>query len=171
MRRSMVVVAFALGMSGCSCGDNRGATPDAPPDGMTPETVCEVLPAVSGGTCEVTAGSDTRVLKGIVLTPATVFRGGQVVVDPAGTITCVGCNCATGGETVISCPDGAISPGLINTHYHITFTQNPPYTDTGVRYEHRHQWRIGQDGKPRIPSMGSATADAIRWGELRFLMG
>src|SRR5207237_9202705 len=71
----------------------------------------------------------------------------------------------------MSCRDGAISPGLINTHDHITFTQDQPYTDTGVRYEHRHQWRIGQDGKPKIPSQGSATTDQIRWGELRFLMG
>ena len=134
--------------------------------------MCETLPPISSGTCEVTPGGSNVVLKGTVLTPTTIYRGGQVTVDAIGQIACVGCNCATGGETVVSCPDGAISPGLINTHDHITFTQNAPYTDQGVRYEHRHQWRIG-DGpsRPKIPSTGGANADQIRWGELRFLMG
>jgi large repetitive protein len=169
MRRSLVVLACVVGLFGwSSCGDNKDSQqPDAGPGG---ETLCEVLPPVAT-TCEVSAGGPAKLLKGNVLTPTTVFRGGQVAVDAAGQITCVGCDCAAGGETVITCPDAAISPGLINTHDHITFTQNQPYTDTGVRYEHRHQWRIGQDGKPKIPSMGSASADAVRWGELRFLMG
>src|SRR5690606_9882468 len=112
-----------------------------------------------------------KLLRGNVLTPTTRYRGGQVAVDAAGTITCVGCAGAAADQVVITCPDAAISPGLVNTNDHITFTQNRPYTDTGVRYEHRHQWRIGQDGKPRISSTGSASADQIRWGELRFLMG
>ena len=134
------------------------------------EEVCRTLPAVTG-TCEVAAGDGRKLLRGNILTPGKVFRGGEVAVDASGQITCVGCDCAAGGETVVTCPDGAISPGLINTHDHITFTQNQPYTDAGVRYDHRHQWRIGQDGKPKISSSGGATKDQIRWGELRFLMG
>ncbi|MBA3820898.1 MAG: amidohydrolase family protein, partial [Deltaproteobacteria bacterium] len=175
--RSSLVLSLFVALVVAACGDNRAAAPDAgtdagvdAPDQPT-EVLCEVLPPVASGTCEVTAGGDTKLLKGIVLTPSTVYRGGQVAVDASGSITCVGCDCDAGGETVISCPDGAISPGLINTHDHITFTQNAPYTDTGVRYEHRHQWREGQDGKPEIPAAGSASADAVRWGELRFLMG
>ncbi|MBA3391211.1 MAG: hypothetical protein H0T89_01140, partial [Deltaproteobacteria bacterium] len=149
---AILAVAFAA-----ACGDNSatsvdaGVDADVPPDGgeMIEEVTCATLPPVASGTCEVTAGSDSKLVKGIVLTPTKVFRGGQVAVNPAGQITCVGCECATGGETVISCPDGVVSPGLINTHDHITFTQNDPYTDSGIRYEHRHQWRIGQDGKPK----------------------
>ena len=181
MRRLVVVLMF-LGFGGsfggCSCGNDNpgtpdGALPDTPPDGpQTTEVVCEELPPnPSGAVCEVSGTGATKLLKGIVLTPATVFRGGQVAVNAEGAITCVGCDCATGGETVISCPDGAISPGLINTHDHITFTQNPPYTDSGERYEHRHQWRRGQDGHTEINAGGGASADQIRWGELRFLMG
>jgi large repetitive protein len=183
MRRSLVVISLLLAVgflapAGCSCGsdnnDNKDAAPaDAPIDGdTTTEVVCEQLPpTTNGATCEVTGTGAAKLLKGIVLTPTTVYRGGQVAVDGAGAITCVGCDCAAGGETVISCPDGAISPGLINTHDHITFTQNPPYTATAERYEHRHQWRRGQDMHPSIPAPGNASADAIRWGELRFLMG
>ena len=111
-------------------------------------------------------------LQGEILTPTKLFHAGQVAVDAQGSITCVGCDCAQGGETIISCPDASISPGLINTHDHITFTQNAPYTeDPAIRYDHRHPWRKGQDGKPKISAAGGASADQIQWGELRFLMG
>jgi hypothetical protein len=127
--------------------------------------------APSPNTCDVTAGGATMLLKGTVLTPTKVYKGGQVAVDATGKISCVGCDCAVGGETTITCPDAAISPGLINTHDHITFDQNPPYTDTTERYEDRQQWRIGLDQHHDIPAPGSATNDQISWAELRFLMG
>lgn len=148
-----------------------------PDDGILPdgpeatEVVCEIISPPASGTCEVTAGGEAKLLKGTVLTPDKVYIGGQVALDAEGRISCVGCDCEEAGQTVVTCAEGVISPGLINPHDHITFTQNQPYNDIGVRYEHRHQWRVGQDGRPRIPSQGSATADQIRWGELRFLMG
>src|SRR5690606_205929 len=64
-----------------------------------------------------------------------------------------------------------VSPGLINTHEHITFQQAEPYTDTGERYEHRHQWRKGLDGHTKIPSTGGASGAKISFGELRYVMG
>lgn len=174
---AIVTLALAVSGAGIGCGDNQrpaspDAAPDAPTDGSTvTETFCEALPALSSGTCQVAGTGTGTLLKGNVLTPTMMYRGGQVAVSASGVISCVGCNCGAPDQVVITCPDAAISPGLINTHDHITFTQNQPYTDGGVRYEHRHQWRVGQDGKPRINSTGSATADQIRWGELRFLMG
>jgi imidazolonepropionase-like amidohydrolase len=141
---------------------------DAPPANV----LCETLPATtSGGTCDVTAGGTSTLIKGNVLTPETVYTGGQVAVDDTGHITCVGCNCAAAGQTTIVCPDGVVSPGLINTHDHITYTQNLPYTDTGERYDDRQQWRKGGNGHTKIVSPGSATAAQVSWGELRFLMG
>ncbi len=170
---AVLLLIFVSGCGGCGGDDHpqmqvdAGPTPDAPPANV----VCEQLPPVSSGTCEVTAGGTTMVIKGNVLTPETVYEGGQVAVDPTGHITCVGCDCAQGGETVISCPDGVVSPGLINTHDHITYTQNQPYTDTGERYDDRQQWRKGNGGHTKIPAAGSATAAQVQWGELRFLMG
>jgi hypothetical protein len=173
MRRSWVCLAFVL----LACGDNNSSKSpgDAGPDPDGPqEEVCRKLDPLPAGTCAVTAGDGRKLLEGNVLLPGKVLRGGQVAVDANGKIACVGCDCAMGGETKISCPDGAISPGLINTHDHITFTQNNPYVasaaNTNVRYDHRHQWRKGQDGKPRIPSP-SGNGDQVRWGELRFVMG
>lgn len=137
------------------------------------EVVCAELPALAQGTCEVTAGGAAKLLVGTVLTPGTIYHGGQVLVSDAGKIACVGCDCAPKGPgaTTITCPSGVISPGLINTHDHITYTQNDPYTDTGERYEHRHDWRKGHDGHTKIATPGGATSDEVRWGELRFLMG
>jgi len=138
------------------------------------EVVCpDVIPAVANGTCAVTAGDASKLILGTVLVPGTVYRNGQVLVDAAGKITCVGCACAAQAATAtrIACPTGVISPALINTHDHITFTQNSPYTDTGERYEQRHDWRVPKNGHTKIPAIGSATMDQTAWGELRFLMG
>lgn len=181
--RRLIVLALLIWGSGCSgCDDNDKPpiTPDAGnPDGPpVVEVVCEELPPVTTGTCAVTAGNDKRLFKGVVLTPSTVYRGGQVLVEGE-QITCVGCDCATSGETVISCPDGAISPGLINSHDHTQFSNSYPYgskpiynNNTAVRYEDRQQWREGDGAsRPRIRKSGTAGAQHIAWGELRFVMG
>ena len=62
-------------------------------------------------------------------------------------------------------------PGLINAHDHITFVQNSPYTDTGERYEHRHDWRRGLNGHTQLNYSGGASDNQKLWGELRFLIG
>ncbi|WP_437734331.1 lamin tail domain-containing protein [Sorangium sp. So ce1335] len=135
------------------------------------EIVCEELAPLSEGTCEVVPGAGATLIRGVVLTPDTVLRGGRVLIDERGTIACVGCDCEAEGATEIVCPTGVVSPALINTHDHITFTQNSPYTPTEERYEHRHDWRTGNGDHTQIDTPGSATQAQIRWGELRFLMG
>ncbi len=139
---------------------------------VSPEQItCATLPA-SANVCDVTAGDANKLILGDILGPYTIYRGGQVLLDATGNITCVGCDCATAapGATKISCPKAVVSPGLINTHEHITFAQNNPYTDTGERYEQRHDWRKGLNGHTKLSSSGGASADQIRWGELRFLL-
>src|SRR5688572_32316100 len=122
MRLQLVVVMLVLGVSGC--GDNLRPPDAEPPEG---ETLCAILPPISSGTCEVTGAGAGMLLRGNVLTPTTMYRGGQVAVDAAGMIACVGCDCAADEQVVVTCPDAAISPGLINTHDHITYTHNQPY--------------------------------------------
>src|SRR5437867_1246742 len=121
MRAALVIVSLLFG--GCDCNGRHNTTPDASPDGGVSEVTCAMLPPATSGACDVTAGGATKLIEGNVLTPDTVYRGGQVAVDGTGMITCVGCNCAQGGETTIVCADAVISPGLINTHDHITYTQ------------------------------------------------
>jgi large repetitive protein len=161
-------------------GDGCSSTcqKETPP---TNEVVCQTLSPLPSGVCAVTAGDGGRLVVGTVLTPATIYRGGQVLVDATGVITQVGCKAdcdadptckaAAATATVVSCPAGVVSPGLINTHDHITYTNDPPMPDTGERYEHRHDWRKGLDGHTKISVPGGASADQISWGELRFLFG
>ncbi|MBN1207074.1 MAG: amidohydrolase family protein [Myxococcaceae bacterium] len=137
-----------------------------------PITPCASLPPLSSGaTCEVTKAGTTsaRLFQGVVLKDGAVLSGGQVLVDAEGIIQCAECDCSSRPEaaeaTVVSCPQGVISPGLINAHDHITF-QGPPRVSTEERYEHRHDWRRGNDGHTRVTNGGSGN-DAIRWGELR----
>ena len=134
----------------------------------------------SSGTCTVTAGTGSTVYRGVVLAPDDVYEGGEVVVDAQGVIQCVGCDCSGeagyAGATKVVCPEGVISPGLINAHDHVTFGGNPPFGSgdpnvlKNVRYQHRHEWRKGLNGLPKIPTAGGASA-AVQTGiELRFLM-
>ncbi len=164
-----------------------GGVPDGGvPDGGTPDggvivipdepifTTCPgaSLPSRPSAACEATAGGAAILVTADVLTPGEVFEGGQVLIDDTGHIACVGCDCSAGasGATTIVCPDGVISPGLINAHEHLTF-QGQPYTNTGERYEHRHDWRRGLRGHTEINAPGSASAARIMWAELRMVMG
>lgn len=154
-----------------------GALPDGGTSGHMPPriTMCPgyPLPATASGRCDVTAGSAALLITGDVLTPGEVLRGGQVAVDGTGTITCVACDCSAmaAGATTIICPQGVISPGLINAHDHLTYTQDLPFIPTAERYEQRHDWGQGDRGHTAIDRMGSATDDEMTWGEMRFVLG
>lgn len=60
--------------------------------------------------------------------------------------------------------------GLIDAQQHLVFNQNPPAADSGERYDHRHDWRKGDDGHTKILSPGAGSTDQKRWVELRALM-
>ncbi len=145
---------------------------------VPPTTACATaLPTPANGTCDVTKGSGGTVLRGTVIAPDQVYAGGEVVLDAKGVITCVGCDCsATAGyatATTLNCGPAVISPALINTHDHITFAQNAPKPHT-QKYDHRHEWRKGLNGKAviKVPGAPTGTTDAVTsWGELRFLLG
>lgn len=132
------------------------------------------LPAPASGTCNVTPGSTAQLYTGVLLAPGKVLLGGQLLVDADGKIACVDCDCSgaagASGATKIECPQGVISPGLINSHDHISF-QSAPQARTDERYEHRHDWRIrDHDGHNQISSGGNSSAAMVRWGELRQVM-
>jgi large repetitive protein len=169
-----ILVAACHGNSGTP-GDGHGSgsntdgglvPPDAP---MATDMTCATIPPLASGTCAVTVGSMTKIVEGEILTPGTIYHGGQVAIGALGVITCVGCNCATGGETVISCPGASVSPGLINLHDHITY-QDPPTAQSTERFDDRQQWREGLDGHSKLSAPGGASVDAIHWAEVRQLM-
>ncbi|XXF74962.1 lamin tail domain-containing protein [Myxococcaceae bacterium GXIMD 01537] len=132
------------------------------------------IPPPATGTCTVESGDSNLLITGIILAPNQVYSGGQVLVDSAGVIQCTGCDCSSAAgaatATKLTCPKGVISPGLINAHDHITFQAAPYVSSTDERFEHRHDWREGNNGHTKVSNGGSATDAQIRWGELRQVM-
>jgi cytosine/adenosine deaminase-related metal-dependent hydrolase len=154
-------------------GDGDGGG-DGDGDGAPTEIVeCGTVPAVAGRCERVVDGSGALLIRGDVLAPETVFRGGQLLVESDGSIACVGCDCdqdpVAVGATEVDCPESVISPGLINPHDHEGFANNPPMP-TDERYGHRHEWRTGANGGTEIDVNGGANGDEMLGLELRFLL-
>ncbi len=157
-------------------GSGGGVTANA--NGPSVVTCPKALPAPkAAGSCDVSKGSTTRVIRGTVLATDHVFVGGEVVIDSKGNITCAACDCSAtdgySGATTLQCGDAVISPALINSHDHITFAQNAPKAHS-QKYDHRHEWRKGANGKQKItvPGAPNGTTDEVTsWGELRFVIG
>ena len=147
-----------------------GSTPDgSSPDGSKPDSG-----PIGREACKQTkTGTKGVVLKGTVLLPETVADAGEVFYDGA-TILCAAADCSTtpgyAAASVVTCTDTVISPGLINSHDHIAFANNPPKTHGTERFEHRHDWRKGARGHKAIATRGSAPANVVRHAELRFVM-
>lgn len=155
-------------------GDGDGDGGDG--DGDQAEIIdcmANLEPPADGSVCTAEGEAGGRLLiRGDVLTPESVYLGGTVVVE-GGVITCAGCDCATApmpSDATITCADAVITPGLINTHDHITYAHNWPIGDGPDRYEHRHDWREGQNGHAPLPYSSNAPAEAVVAAELRFVM-
>ncbi len=133
-----------------------------------------VPPTPPSGVCTVTAGSSALRIQADLLGPNGVIGNGQLIVGSDGLIACVACDCSTHPDyataTRIECPQGVVSPGLIDALNRLAFSQNPPATDSGERYEHRHDWRLGLNMHTPISAPGGASNDQRRWAELRALL-
>ncbi len=137
-----------------------------------PAGACSPLPVGDTHPCSVVAGSQGLLVRATILTADEAITDGSVAVAADGRIACVGCDCAAAlpDPTVITCPGVVVSPGLINLHDHVTFSHNAPLADSGERWEHRHDWRLGLDGHSKLSYPGGASADQLRLDELRELM-
>ncbi len=142
------------------------------------EVVCPTpTPApTSGGLCDASSADSDLVMiqAGTVLLPDAAYRDAYVVVDRAtNQVTCAGCDCAEegAGATTITCAEGVVSPALINTHEHITFSLSQPQPVEDERFDHRHDWREGIRGHTEIRrSPGSSTArESVLYVEVRNL--
>ncbi|HWT16977.1 MAG TPA: thrombospondin type 3 repeat-containing protein [Patescibacteria group bacterium] len=131
-------------------------------------------PPPAQGICAVVPGSSALRIQGDLLGPAGVLGNGQLMVGADGLIQCVACDCSTHPDyataTRIECPEGVVSPGLIDSMSRVTFGHLAPVVDSGERYEHRHQWRLGQDGHTDIETLAGGSIDQRRWIELRALL-
>ncbi len=148
---------------------------DPPPGKVLEITECGALPAAPEGGCVVQEGSAVVVLRGTVLAPWEVFVGGEILISSGGDIGCVGCDCSGdpeyAGATVITCPDGIVSPGLINAHDHITYNGNFPGDWGTERFDHRHDWRCGIRGHNEASYSKADLQTQVIWAELRHVLG
>lgn len=186
-----------------ACSDGGGGTPDAGtpgtdgtvagPDGSGPGPDGSVGPnepqPVQCANAELKVGTASErclitnageagylLLRGAVLAADATYDNGQVLIS-SGKIVCVGCDCSSHADyakaAVYECAKGVISPGLINSHDHLGFTTAHPVPND-YKYDHRHEWRKGKNGKPKVPQISNQAEgkdDGERWGELRMIIG
>ena len=144
------------------------------------EECTRTLTPPSGAVCGTssTGAGTAKVFQGTVLLPNKTLHKGEVVIDN-GVVTCAACDCSAGANyataSIVNCANGVISPGLINTHDHITYNNNPPIPHGTTRYESRQDWRVGDHGATPIdyksPPSGNNAKLNTAYGEIRFLMG
>ncbi len=136
---------------------------------------CESLATSSvGEVCVATAAEGALLIKGNVLGIDTIYQGGEVLVDDTGLIVHVGCSASrpeslasvAENATNIICAEGVVSPGLINPHDHLYYDHNFPFPDSGIRYEHRNDWR----SDPTVTALGNFDQAKVAWSELRQVM-
>lgn len=147
-------------------------TTDTETDVVAPETCDDPIPAAPEGTlCGVVDGNDQALLirADLVLPNGIQERGQLLIVN--GAIACVGCDCLAkpeaAGATVFNCPEALVSPGLINAHDHITYSQGDPIVHGTTRWDHRNEWRSGPKKITYTQNEGGM-GDA--WAEMRQVM-
>ena len=138
--------------------------------GNAPEIVsCTPLAITGTNTCDRKGNGSRIVLQGDILGLSKTWKGGSVVVE-GNHITYVGCDPDLSNATVITCPNAVISPGLINGHEHVTFSNGQPRRWGNERFNHRHEWRKGKEGHNRIPSGQTTSNNGNSVVEVRSLM-
>lgn len=152
-------------------GDGSEAGTAGAPAARSPAVIeCERTP-VDG--CRVDGDSTQGVrLIGTLLEPLVTRERGVLDIDPKGVIRCVGCDCGdAAGALVIDCPDLIVSPGFINLHDHLSYAGTPPLPHPNELYQHRNDWRLGDNGHEPLPFAGNASTAQVLAQELRMLMG
>lgn len=157
-----------------------------PPFSVAPEGVLKIqspgtdvinckpsLPPVVSGLCSYQSGDSALLIQGDLLMPDMVLLNGDLLIGSDGRIACAGCDCASDPGYVtaqqLTCPNATVSPGLINAHDHISYSDSPPLDHGTERYEHRHDWRKGLNGHTRLSVPRSPTG-SILWAELRAIV-
>ena len=137
----------------------------------SPEVIsCSKLTVSGSNACEITGSGSATILRADVLALDKTYEGGIVVIID-GKISFVGCESDYTGDiaaTVITCPDAVISPGLINGHDHITYTNQAPDSWGDERFDHRHDWRKNKNGHTNHNADSTSGYEDV--GELRQLM-
>jgi cytosine/adenosine deaminase-related metal-dependent hydrolase len=154
--------------------DGGADAPDGAVDGALDAALDS--PGSGGPLCTVTnVGTSGTLLSGTLLLPSGSAPG-ELLIDDTGLIACAAASCTSatgyGAATRIACPNGVISPSLVNAHDHTEFATRAPETLPTTRFAHRNQWRVATDAGLALAHV-SSTIDAATIGaqELRFVLG
>ena len=159
---------------GAVIGPDGGIIGSVQPDGSILPTGDGSAPG--GAVCTVASkGTSGTLLSGTLLLPAGPTVG-ELLINSAGSIVCAAASCSTAAgyaaATHIACPNGAISPALINTHDHTEYATRAPETLPTTRFDCRNDWRKGLEGFTALPDVASTTdVPTIAAQELRFVLG
>jgi hypothetical protein len=169
------VVDGGAGPDGGPALDGGAGDGGVPSQSVVVECPNPPLTPPAQGTCLVRAGAGAFVIQGTILAPGRILRNGHLLFDPSGVIRCADCDCSGtagfSGATRIECAQGVVSPGLINAHDHLNWSNAPPVDHGTERYDHRNDWRGGLRGHQRLRNAGSdGSVLAKSWGELRFVL-
>jgi len=136
------------------------------------------IPTPDKGMAFVEPGSDYILYWGSVLTPTGILPQGQILIDPDGIIQYVGSDASgepgADGATRIIAAYGLAIPGLIDSLHHLNWAQHEPVSlpsDNAVYdYDHRHEWRLGINGKEKLSFDRGLAPQTSQWGEIRLVM-
>ncbi len=179
--KPVLLICAATFLAGCAAGQKSTTTPDNTDlrTGVCRDAACRITPQTivcerelpSGDHCEIHGNGSTILLNGDVLALDKTYQNGMVAVDSTtGKITYAGCGSdyhTNGDETVISCGNAVISPGLINGHEHLTYSNATPASWGNERFNHRHDWRLGLNGHTAVRGVRTTHNEVV---ELRSLM-
>lgn len=156
--------------AGSGGGDEGGGTSQAVGDPRPPVVTCPGPPPPKA--CRVSGDSRQGVrLIGTLLEPLATRERGSLDLDADGNIRCAACDCGPAGDAlVIDCPELVISPGFINLHDHLSYAGTPPLPHPGELYQHRSDWRLGENGHQALTFAGGASTAEVLAQELRMLM-
>lgn len=132
---------------------------------------CPQVSAAPAASCELhqEAHSASLWVRGTLLLPEGVLEGGEMLIEN-GTIIAVGCGLTLPENTSrIDCRGQVISPGLINLHEHLKYSHHRTHV-TPADYDHRHEWRLGLNGKPLIEVKPAPQPEMWARAELRHLL-
>jgi large repetitive protein len=160
--------------SGIDAGGDDAVTDAAPNDAPADAPTDGGGDAASDGLCTITKGTSGLLVRGTLLLPTGDPAPGEVALDAAGKITCVGtCAASAASATIVDCSaGGVISPGLINAHDHTDYNIGSPYKFDTTRWSWRNGWRTGALSEKALPKMPTTKTDAeSAVTELRHLFG
>lgn len=105
-----------------------------------------------------------------VLLPDRLMVGGTVAVDHSGRIASVGCEAAPPEVPELTCANSVVSPGFINLHEHLNYSNGPRLGKPSRVLASRLQWQSDSTSWPGAAVQRTVSNQSLALVELRHLL-